>query len=131
MTTLTEDKVEKMTEEEYRAWRVALIEENANLGVLDMELYDILITLNSKGYYTCQSCAGHRLDGEGFIEFATCDMSKMEYHCFVEGAYYLLQQAGLKDIQFTKFNKRNAIGPEIKATFSSIGKRNLYTRGRK
>lgn len=116
-----EKNVENMTEEQYTAWRISLIDENVRLKCLDMELYDILIALNKKGCYTFGSCAGHRLKGRGFIEFASCDMSRKDYHSFVEGIYYLLQELGLRDIQLTRFNKQNGDCPKIEATFAPIG----------
>ena len=118
---------ENMTEEQYRGWRISLIDREMQLKCLDPELYDILITLNSKGYYTCQSRAGHSPDRTGYIEFATRNMSKAEYHYFVESAYYLLQELGLKDIRFSKFNGGSYEPPKIEATFTRIGK--LRMRG--
>lgn len=102
--------------------RVNRIKEEMEADRLDPELYNILIDLNSKGYPTCSNCAGHtRGDGaQGSISFATCKMSKAEYHIVAEGILYLLQSYGLKDIQLSKF-KRNSNGPKIEATFAPVG----------
>lgn len=115
---------DKMTEQEYTEWRIAVIDEQVRLKCLDMELYDILIMLNSKGYYTSQSCAGHSPEYRGWIEFATSKMSKTEYHGFAEGIYYLLQELGLKDIHVSRYNgkEQGKFGrPDIRATFEPMG----------
>lgn len=121
MTSDIGSRVESMSEEEYREWRVSLVEEQMRLKCLDPQLYDILIMLNNKEYYTCDSCAGHSAGSRGSITFISHEMSRTEYHCFVEGIYYLLQQAGLKDIQITKFNRDRGNCPKIEATFEAIG----------
>lgn len=110
------------TYEEAVKARVDRVKEEMETGRLDPELYDILIDLNKKGYFTASSCAGHsRGDGaRGSIAFATREMYKAEYHIKAEGILYLLQSYSLNDIQLSKFRRRSG-GPGTVATFEPIG----------
>ncbi len=98
------------------------LKEELESGCLDPELYDVLIELNSTGYFTWQSCAGHtRRDGShGYIAFASPPYKKHSGE--VESLLWVLAKHGLEGLRL-----RINDGHHTVATFAPIG--NQYTPG--
>lgn len=89
------------------------LKENYKSGNLDPELYPVLVELNSAGFITHQSCAGHSRDnGEcGCIEFRG---EYKKHSAGIEGIMWILAKHGLEGIRFYP-----GLGAE--ATFGAIG----------
>ena len=96
MVTDLQEQIDKMTPDEYRQWRVSLIKEYEELGIIDYGLYDVLIALNKRGFSTCSSCAGHTRGERGSISFARYQEIKGRN---LEDLLWILQRYGLKDIE--------------------------------
>ena len=103
------------TYEEAVKRRLDLVKEALASGCLDPELYDVLVELNSAGFFTWQSCAGHtRGNGShGSITFASPAYKKHSGE--VESILWVLSKHGLEGIRLTP-GKNNTT-----ATFAPIG----------
>ncbi|GAJ07051.1 unnamed protein product, partial [marine sediment metagenome] len=86
MTTRTYEEAVKTS--------VRWVKEEMEVDILDPELYDLLIDLNTRGYFTRKSCAGHERGNEatGHIEFYDKVTGTDR-----ENVYWLLQSHGLRD----------------------------------
>lgn len=91
------------------------VKEAMEADCLDPELYDILIDLNTGGYFTFDSCAGHnRGDGaRGNIWFAGPALRKRSGE--VESLLWLLAKHGLEDVRLEVKSGHTV------ATFAAIG----------
>ncbi len=76
-------------------FRIDGIKEQMELGCLDPELYDVLLALTRRGFYTCSSCAGHRKGACGGISFCRQEIKGRD----MEDLLWILQRYGLKDIE--------------------------------
>ena len=105
------------TYEEEIKRRLDKLKEELEWGGLDPELYDILVGLNSKGYFTFQSCAGHQRGAlaYGSINFAINGVPSKE------GLLWLLRTYGLKDIKLEFHYPYDDETEQITATFAPIG----------
>lgn len=77
-------------------FRIDGLKEQMGLGCLDPELYEVLLALTKRGFYTCSSCAGHCEGARGGISFAMGQKIKGRNR---EDLLWILQKYGLKDIE--------------------------------
>lgn len=91
-------------------WRLAGLKEQIELNCLDPELYDVLVALTNRGFFTYSSCAGHCRGERGDISLCSHEIKDRNE----EDLLWILQRFGLKDIEVHK-NGKNTTGVSFAA----------------
>ena len=109
------------TFEEQLKWRLDGLKEQMDLNCLDPELYDVLVALTNRGFFTYSSCSGHWRGDRGCISLCAHEIKDRNE----EDLLWILQRFGLKDIEVHK-NGKNTTGVSFAAIEGSQYGNGLY-----